>query len=353
MLQEDLYTATAHSIIAERQLVEILGVFQNAKVTSVVVKGAAVASFYPDRALRRYGDLDLWVREEDLQQAEEVLLDLGYAYAKSKAWWLREHQHLPPLRSERRGLPVELHWCLDRGRRPGRLPTEDLWTRAVPWQLGGEPALRLDPVDTVLHLCRHAVVQHRARLGLRALCDFAQATATWAPTDWESLARRAKVYALARPVYLMLSLVERVLGRPAPAEVISALEPPSHAALPDNLLDLFLERDGAAAPSVPLAVVRAGVEQTLLGRLHHLLRHLVLPRDGMAAVYKLPADSPRIWLAYLWRPLHLLGRYGRSTWHMLRGQQSAQTAWAREVWLEEWLWAKEVREPGPHPTAGG
>jgi hypothetical protein len=53
----------------------------------------------------------------------------------------------------------------------------------------------------VLHLCRHAVVQHRAHLGLRPLCDLAQVVHGWGSGEWEELARRAVAYGLARPVY--------------------------------------------------------------------------------------------------------------------------------------------------------
>lgn len=336
-LQEDLYAAAAHGIIAERQLVEVLKGLQGAEVSSVVVKGAAVAAYYPDPALRRFGDLDLWLRPEDLALAEQALFGLGYAYLKPKAWWLRQFQHLPPLERKSGGVHVELHWRLDSEQETGRLPLPDLWARAVPWCLGGQPALRLEPVDTVLHLCRHAVVQHRARLGLRPLCDLAQVTGGWGGAEWESLVQRSREYALARPVFLMLSLMEQVLGRSPPGKVMSALKPPDGASLPEDSLRLFMELDGDPAFAVPMAFLQAKGKGTAAARLRSLLWHLFLPRDGMAAVYDIPANSPRIWLAYLWRPLDLVSRYGRSTWHLVRRQQVSEAAWSRESWLEEWL----------------
>jgi len=57
----------------------------------------------------------------------------------------------------------------------------------------------------------------------------------------------------------------------------------------------------------------------------------------MAVLYDLPADSPRIWLTYLWRPVDLLRRYGRSAWDALRGKQAVRAALERDVWLEQWL----------------
>lgn len=336
-LQEDLYTAAAHSIIAERQLAEVLGALDAAEVPALVLKGATVAAFYPDPALRRYGDLDLLLWQEDLPRAEEVLFGLGYAYIKPKAWWLRQFQHLPPLEKGSGGIHVELHWRLDWEQEAGQLPMRDLWARAVPWTIGGQSAHCLDPVDTVLHLCRHAVVQHRARLGLRPLCDLAQVTAEWDLAVWEELVDRSSEYGLARPVFLMLSLMGQVLGRFPPVEVMKALNPPDEAALPEDCVRLFMELDGDPASVVPMPFIQAKVKGTTAERLRSLLWHLFLPRDGMGAVYDIPADSPRIWLAYLWRPLDLLLRYGRSTWSLLRRQHASQNAWRREAWLEEWL----------------
>jgi len=140
----------------------------------------------------------------------------------------------------------------------------------------------------------------------------------------------------------MLTLVYQVLGRSVPDEVMSALKPPDEAALPEDTVRLFMDLAWDSVPPVPIALVQAGAKGTAAAQLRHLFWHLFLPRDGMSVVYNIPADSPRIWLTYLWRPLDLLGRYGRSTWHLLRGQPATQAAWAREAWLEEWLGLREA-----------
>ena len=90
-----------------------------------------------------------------------------------------------------------------------------------------------------------------------------------------------------------------------------------------------------------VGAVQAATEGPFAARLQHLMGSLFLPRAGMAMVYDLPADSPRIWLDYLWRPIDLLRRYGLSAWRTLRGERGAQAAWQREVWLERWLRSDE------------
>jgi hypothetical protein len=347
-LRTDFYAAAAQGMVAERELANVLGMQAEAGVPVLVVKGAALRSFYPDPALRYQGDLDLVVPEAQLGQAAQTLSAMGYRYSKPEAWWLDHMHHLPPMVADDNRIPVELHWRLDPGGEAGHLPMSDLWARAVPWSVDGRPALRLDTVDAALHLCRHAVVQHRVHMGLRPLCDLAQIARGWGPAEWEALVQRAWAYDLVRPVYLMLVLTEELLGLGAPTEVMFALKPPESARLPSNVVERLLEMDAGPVLPVPLGVVQAGVEETRAARMRQFLWHLFLPREGMASVYGVSADSPRIWLTYLWRPVDLLRRYGRSVAAALRGRPAAQAAWTWEAWLERWL-----REGGQGEQEGG
>ena len=335
-LRQDLYAAATQAMLAESQLATVLGALSEAGVPALIVKGAATATFYADPALRSYSDLDIMVPEAQLAMAERALNGLGYECFASKAWWLDHFHHLPPMVSESGSLLVELHWGLDYQAEKGRLPADDLWARAVPWTVQGQPALRLHEVDAVLHLCRHAVVQHRVYGAFRSLCDLAQITESWTQEEWTMLGRRALDYDLARPVYLMLVLAEQALDLAVPADVISILMPPGALPEPSELMRRLM-RPGAASARVSTGAVQAAVDGSFGPRLRHLVGSLFLPREGMAMVYKIAVDSPWIWLAYLWRPVDLLWRYGRSIWRTVRGERGAQAIWRREVWLERWL----------------
>ena len=336
-LQADFYSAAAHEIRAELQLATVLGALSAAEVPALVVKGAALAAYYPDPALRPYSDIDIMVPGAQLDTAEQALSSLGYRCFASKGWWLDHLHHLPPMVSGNEGLLVELHWGLDYQEDAGRLPADDLWARAVPWVAQGEAALRLDAVDAALHLCRHAVVQHRVYGVFRYLCDLAQVTRAWGQGEWEMLLRRTLDYELARPVYLMLILAEQALNLTIPAEVTSVLRPSGSVPEPDQLMRGLLGRFRGTPTRVSVGAVQATLEGPFVTRLQRLMGRLWLPREGMAMVYKIPADSPRIWFTYLWRPIDLSRRYGLSAWKALRGEPVAEVVWRREVWLERWL----------------
>jgi hypothetical protein len=55
-LEKDYYTAAARSMLAERQLAEVLKMLAEAGVPTLVIRGAAIGAFYPDPALRPYGE---------------------------------------------------------------------------------------------------------------------------------------------------------------------------------------------------------------------------------------------------------------------------------------------------------
>ena len=336
-LREDLYTAAAQGIRAETQLSRVLGALSRAGIPAIVVKGAALGAFYPDPALRLYGDIDIMVRRAHLDAAEQALNAVGYRCFASKGWWLQRFHHLPPMVNDAGGLLVELHWRLDYEVEKGRLPAEDLWARAVGWTVRDQQALRLDAVDAALYLCRHAVVQHRVWGAFRSLCDLMQLTRGWGEVEWSTLSRRSQSYGLTRPVSLMLVLGGELLGLAVPEAILSALSVSDSRPQAEELVQLLMGSSGAVPTKVSMGAVQAAADGSLLARVKHLMSSLFLPREGMAMVYGIPPESPRILLAYLWRPIDLIGRYGLSAWRVLRGERGARTAWQREVWLERWL----------------
>jgi hypothetical protein len=207
----------------------------------------------------------------------------------------------------------------------------------VPWTVEGQEALRLEDVDAVLYLCVHALLKHHAHLGLRPVSDLVYVVRDWSPERWQALVSRAVAYCLSRPVYLMLVLMEELFGLAPPREVSAALRPPGGDALPGDLVERLLVRNGTQAVVVPRAAVQAGAKGGTAAGLRHFLWHTFLPREGMAHKYGIPAASPRIWLTYLWRPIDLLRRYGDSAWKSLRRDETVRAAWDGEAWLEQWL----------------
>jgi hypothetical protein len=307
-------------------------------VPAVVVKGPAVAAYYPEPALRAFGDLDLLVPIDQLGLAEAALNGLGYYCSKPREWALDHHFHLPPMASEGDILTVDLHWRLDDPERVGCLPTADLWAHSEVWSIRGSRTARLEDVDQVLHLCRHAMVQHLGRLGLQPLCDLVLITGSWGAAEWQTLVQRAEEYGLQRAVGFALLLAQSALVMELPEGVLAELGTPSGDSESLDLAQRFLTLDTTrTAVPVSAQAVRARRQGALPKQVSYLLRRMFPGPEGMSALYGIPTNSPRIWLTYLRRPVDLFRRYGRSAADALRGDPGVRAAWGREAWLEHWL----------------
>src|SRR4051794_2899859 len=83
---------TAYTLWVDAGTAEVLGAFEAAGVSSLVLKGPAIARWlYTERESRFYTDSDLLVRPRDVEAAERVLVALGFAKRFEDrgmpSWW--------------------------------------------------------------------------------------------------------------------------------------------------------------------------------------------------------------------------------------------------------------------------
>jgi hypothetical protein len=76
-LQQAYRLNTLESSRNKSRIERVFEVFRSFGVEPVLIKGWAAASYYPDKGLRPYGDIDICVRRHELQDAEHALADLG------------------------------------------------------------------------------------------------------------------------------------------------------------------------------------------------------------------------------------------------------------------------------------
>lgn len=169
-----------------------------AGIDPLLAKGWVAAGLYPSRALRPYGDLDLYVPPEALEPARRALRPLALAVGVD----LQPH-------------PVELD---DR-------PYAALLARAAAHPMGGGTVRALCPEDHLRLLCLH-LLRHQ---GIRPLwlCDIAAALECLPPGfDWHLLLRGSR--RRARWVLCVLGLAHTLLGArlDPPAALRAAARPP-------------------------------------------------------------------------------------------------------------------------------
>lgn len=195
----------------------------------VVLKGAALAFLaYPAPALRPMGDLDLWIRPDDIDHAVSVAASVGLF--DSSRYRARTPTFEDPraatrvLEAHDFPLVVEVHTVL---RSLAGLSEEWLdraWSRRERCRFGTLEGSVLHPSDMLTHLVVHASRHHHFEAGFRPLVDVRLwLEAAGDRIDWELLLgewerERVTVWAL-----VTLVLAHELVAAPLPSRVREAV----------------------------------------------------------------------------------------------------------------------------------
>lgn len=245
----------------------VLSSLAEAGVPTIVLRGAALGgTVYGDWALRHTHDVDLLVREDDLDRSVHALAGTGC-----------ERPAGPSLAGEgdvtlkhSSGLPVALHSRLFRpAYANGNLAA--MWARGRSQAFDGVAARVLSPADSLLHVCGHAAFWPSRAL-LLWVCDAWQIVDKHPNLDWTILLDEASRRHLALPLYVALRYLATELDAPIPPTVLGRLAAEADADA--------LGREGAlhgalAAPNVGVGALLPRVGDWRARGL--LLKWLLLP----------------------------------------------------------------------------
>ena len=316
LLAHSFFPAVAENVVRFHELAQVLESFRKANIPVVVLKGAALAGEgYGGWSRRPMGDVDLWLRREDLNTAASLMERLGFHIKVKK-------DRPPALQSlaggeiqfYKHGL-IELHrspfagWWL---RRAAAIDDDEIWQRAEPLMLdfGGtqegqfavsesQPELvrQLAVEDAIIQVAVHITVNHQFGLvALRGLMDIALAVQAKS-VDWTLVMARARQWRVSTAVWIVLDLTNQLIGLPGTEEALSSLRP---AALRRALLK----------PLVSPQTVLEG-RDLRESRARYLILLLLVDR---------PQDVVRLLFRTLWPEREWLeARYGKRTshWHHL------------------------------------
>ncbi len=217
----DLEFRVARQMLFEQTLLEIREAFWEKKLPFLVLKGMALAyQVYPDPALRPMGDIDLYLRKEDIEPAASVLAQLGYQelypeFRKERMAFGGERIFLRPGNP-----PVELHWSLEQFERLKgilRIEEEALWESSSLYTICGKSFRALSPEHHLIALCIHLGFVHRFE-GDRWFADIDRMIFTFGNTlSWESLFRTARSWGVLRVVCEILRETEARFHTPLPS----------------------------------------------------------------------------------------------------------------------------------------
>ncbi len=307
-LKDEFRLHTARNLYLTGELERVVTLFESEGVPVIPYNGPALAAFaYGNLALRRYVDLDVLVRKEDLPRAKELLVRRGFRprlrLTPAQERVLLRSQHNLPFTREDGLLLVELHWEFAQRRFASAASEESTWARLVDVKLGGREVKSLSAEDLLLSLCVHGTKHLWERLAW--VCDVAALLSSHPRLDWHFVNKQALETDTERMLLLGLGLARELLDAPLPPEVRArvAAEPFVERLTGEVVARLFDGTVHRPAGLLEQIGFNLRARRGLAGRLRYF-SFIFTPTDGDLAALALPSNLSFVY--YLLRPFRLL-----------------------------------------------
>jgi hypothetical protein len=205
-----------------RILTGLVEAFRAEAIPAIAFKGSILANgTYGKLALRQYYDVDLFVRHQDARRSEQVLIRQGYVLDEL---FDQEARYRHP----ESGAEVDVHWGFAPRYFHLSVAADQLFARARPETLLGQPVMTFSPEDLLEILCVQVIKdcwERRQQLEhLSKVCDIAEHLRAQPRLEWARVFQSAERQGLQRIVHCALILARELLGAGVPPEVVGRLE---------------------------------------------------------------------------------------------------------------------------------
>lgn len=303
-LQERAKRKVFRSLYLRRELARLLSVFASAGIPVIPLKGPVLADMhYRDPSLREFGDLDLLVAPERLEEARALFERSGY-HSPYKNCDLHLRYQIIYQNAESSEC-VELHWRIA-GPQYGRYHDGAyLWTHLEEKSWCGL-TLSMPRVECqLLYLAIHAYKHDWGRL--QWLWDIPEVLGANPQFDWDFLLQIAREQQALRLTVATLQLAKRLFpSMPSPP----VGHPLDRMILSDAQMRCvwgqICDPVHASSPVTSFLKLRVSLADTWSGRAR-LVQSRLTPSDRDREVLNLPAALRPLYVFI--RPFRLLGKY--------------------------------------------
>ena len=299
------------NMAAGKELARVAEALGREGVAAAAYKGPALAEqAYGDIGLRHFNDLDILIKEENLEAAAAVLHILGYKsdlpgspvlneryrrYLRDFAFWRPEGP-----------CPVEVQWRLAQRYHPLFRDMSGLWTRLDDVVLEKTAVRTLSLEDTLLALCLHGL--YHSWEHLQMVADVAQAAAAGPDLDWPGLLESARRQGGLRILLLGLLLARDLLEAPLPRSVLQAAEADRFVLrLAARTSEDFFDEASYPLKARSFFFLETRLISGLGNRVRYFWGRLVTPNEEDERALALPAGL--FWLNPIWRAIRLFKKY--------------------------------------------
>lgn len=196
--------------------------FDNANINMIVLKGLVLSKYlYDDITLRPSADIDIFVRHEEIDDAYNILVDLGYTWVeewqpvREKAY--RKTTHHWPLYHPGKRIFLELHSRFVPLDCSAHIKSDDVWSKAQIIEIEKEDYLILNDEDLAIYLCLNSAKDCWG--SLLQLYDIATLIKKIGFLDWNSLLIHSEEWRCRRRLLIVCALLEKLFKLELPAVV--------------------------------------------------------------------------------------------------------------------------------------
>jgi hypothetical protein len=213
------------SMFLARELIRILDCLDALGIEAIPYKGVVMSeAYYGDMALRQPGDIDLFVRPQDVGRIKNAVRELGYTERVPIPQAAEEDYAASGYEcsfdsSAGRGL-LEVQWALQPRFYAVDFDMDGLFGRAESATIGGRRVKTPSAEDLLLVLSVHAAKHVWGRLIW--LCDIAQ-IAKREKLNWGWVQSRARGFGIERILHVTLLLANQLLGMKIPLPIEAAV----------------------------------------------------------------------------------------------------------------------------------
>jgi hypothetical protein len=311
-LRQSYETNVHKSLFLARELIRILDCLDTIGIEVIPYKGIVMSEvYYGDMALRRSGDMDLFVRGRDVGRIKNAVRELGYTQRvpipeDAEEDYIASGYECTFDSSAGKNL-LELQWALQPRFYAVDFDMDGLFERAVRVEVAGRAVKTPSPEDLLLVLSVHAAKHVWGRLIW--LCDIVQILKL-ENLNWDWVQARARQFGVERILRVTLVLANRLLTAPIPAQVEQAMvEDRAARAFADKITVDVARGVSYGEQQVSYFRLMMQLRERKVDRLRILMRLTFTPGPGEWETVRLP--KPLFPLYRVVRLARLASRFAR------------------------------------------
>ncbi|KJR97812.1 MAG: hypothetical protein VR65_22585 [Desulfobulbaceae bacterium BRH_c16a] len=206
---------SVHSLNVSATLVNIIKLFNENGIDVLPIKGPLLAErLYGSCSMRMYGDLDILVRQKDLEKSLNVLQENNYRLVpegipQSTYMKFLKHKYHGQLLSKN-GIFVEMHWELTGFYVSEPLTFERVEPFLIRTKFSNYPTLDLIDEMLLIFLCIHGNSHRLEKLDY--ICSVAELLKISPNIDWALIMEIGQKYKMTKRILVTLCLAKKIFG---------------------------------------------------------------------------------------------------------------------------------------------